>query len=103
MKEINVLELEKRIGFGDIVVVDVREGFELKIARLKDSIHIPMGKIKNRIEDLDKENEYAILCHSGYRSAQVCHHMELEGFKVLNVQGGIDSWSVCVDKNLKRY
>jgi len=103
MIEINVVELERRIGDGDIIMIDVREGFELEIAKVRDSLHIPMGEIKKRIKDLDKEKNYAVLCHSGYRSAQVCHFMELEGFNVVNVQGGIDSWSVYVDKSIKRY
>jgi|TARA_B110000196_G_C20703379_1_gene456271 rhodanese-related sulfurtransferase len=103
MIEINVVELERRIGDGDIIMLDVREGFELEIAKVRDSLHIPMGEIKKRIKDLDKEKNYAVLCHSGYRSAQVCHFMELEGFNVVNVQGGIDSWSVYVDKGIKRY
>ena len=80
MIEINVVELERRIGDGDIIMLDVREGFELEIAKVRDSLHIPMGEIKKRIKDLDKEKNYAVLCHSGYRSAQVCHFMELEGF-----------------------
>tara|TARA_B110000438_G_scaffold257413_1_gene265480 strand:+ start:12 stop:323 length:312 start_codon:yes stop_codon:yes gene_type:complete len=103
MIEINVVELERRMGDADIVMLDVREGFELDIAKVKDSLHIPMGEIKIRIKDLDKEKNYAVLCHSGYRSAQVCHFMESEGFNVVNVQGGIDSWSVYVDKSIKRY
>ena len=103
MIEINVVELERRIGDGDIIMLDVREGFELEIAKVRDSLHIPMGEIKKRIKDLDKEKNYAVLCHSGYRSAQVCHFMELEGFNVVNVQGGIDSWSVYVDKGINRY
>lgn len=103
MKEINVLDLKERMVVGDIVLIDVREVYELEIAKIDDALHIPINKIQREIEQMNKEKEYAIMCHSGYRSAQVCNYMANAGFKVFNVQGGINSWSLYIDKQIQRY
>ena len=103
MKIISVEDLKIRIKEQNIVVIDVRDPWELKIAKISKSVSIPMQEIPKRLNELNKEINYAVLCHSGIRSYHVATYLDKEGFNVWNVDGGIDRWSFEIDANIKRY
>ena len=103
MKTLDVIEVKKRILNEKIVLLDVREKYELEIAKVKNCIHIPMMEIPKRFNELNISDDIAVICHSGVRSAQVCSFLESKGFSVFNVAGGIDMWSVKIDSNIQRY
>jgi len=86
------------------VLLDVREPFERAIAKIEPSIHIPMGEIADRTEEVPREGEVIVYCHSGTRSAMVAGFLEASGFaRVANLSGGIDAWSLTVDPKVPRY
>jgi rhodanese-related sulfurtransferase len=87
-----------------VVLLDVREPYEREIARIEPSIHIPMGEIAGRTDELPKDREIVVYCHGGVRSAMVAGYLEAKGFSpVSNLSGGIDAWSVRVDPKVPRY
>ena len=103
MKTLDVIEVKKRILNEKIVLLDVREKYELEIAKVKNCIHIPMMEIPKRFNELNISDDIAVICHSGVRSAKVCGFLESKGFSVFNVAGGIDMWSAEIDRNIQRY
>ena len=103
MKSIEVLELKEELNNKRVLLLDVREQHEIDFAKIKGSINIPMMEVPNRLSELKKEDKFAVICHSGIRSAQVCKFLEMKGFTVYNVSGGIDRWSQDVDEKIKRY
>jgi NADPH-dependent 2,4-dienoyl-CoA reductase/sulfur reductase-like enzyme/rhodanese-related sulfurtransferase len=77
-------------------VIDVREEKEVKEKRISDSLWIPYGELKKRIDELDKKKEIAVHCESGLRSYKACLKLRHEGFEnVRNVDGGMLCW--CYD------
>ena len=85
-------------------VLDVREAWELDIARVDGALHIPMSDVPARLDELDPDGALAVLCHSGGRSARVAAFLVERGFRrVANVIGGIDAWSQEVDSTIPRY
>ena len=105
MNEISPIELNDRLA-GDVppVVLDVREDWELALASLDGVVHIPMGQIPDRLSELQKDDEIAVLCHHGGRSGQVVAFLKQSGFtRVINVTGGIDAWSRDVDTGIPEY
>ena len=85
-------------------VVDVREPWEIEIARIKGTIDIPMGSLVSRLAELDPARATAVLCHSGVRSLRVATFLSENGFeRVANVSGGIDRWSMTADPAIARY
>lgn len=85
-------------------LVDVRETWEVELARVAGAIHIPMAQIALRQGELDGARPVAILCHSGGRSAAVAEYLKAQGFEtVANITGGIDAWSLEVDGSIPRY
>ena len=101
--EVEVLELKKMLKKKEVVLVDVREPFEIEICKVKGSLFIPMNEIPQAVEQLDKELRYAIMCHSGVRSLHVANYLNSLGYVALNVAGGIEKWAIDVDKNMTRY
>ena len=101
--EIEVLELKKMLKNNEVVLLDVREPYEVEICNVKGSLFIPMNEIPQNIEQLDKEKRYAVMCHSGVRSLFVSNYLNSLGYGTLNVIGGIDRWATDVDENMKRY
>ena len=101
--EVEVLELKKMLKNKEVVLVDVREPHEIEICNVKGSLFIPMNKIPQHLERLDKETRYAVMCHSGVRSLYVANYLNSLGYIALNVVGGIEKWAIDVDKNMKRY
>ena len=61
----------------------------LKFVSISGSINLPMNTIVNRINELDKEDEYAVICHSGIRSLHVCNYLNNLVFSVKNVVMGL--------------
>jgi rhodanese-related sulfurtransferase len=105
MNEISVTELKARRDAGTApVVLDVREGWELDIARIPDVLHIPMSEVPGRLAELDAARELVVMCRSGGRSAQVAQFLTRNGFQsVANLTGGILAWSRDVDPSIKSY
>ena len=103
IKEIQVKELKDRLDKKDLILIDVREEDEYAICKLEPSVHIPMNKIPLHLEKLDKHTDYAIICHSGVRSHNVCFYLQNHGFKVRNVIGGIHQWALEIDDTMKTY
>ena len=96
--------LAKRAGGESVTLIDVREPVEFEIAQVEDSLQLPMSRINEWLGQLDPNDQFAILCHHGVRSASVCAYLVHTGFKnVANVAGGIDRWSAEIDPAIPRY
>lgn len=73
----------------DLNVIDVREDAEVEEGMIPGAIHIPLGSIPERASELDKSKEYILVCRGGVRSANACEYLEGQGFKVVNLEGGM--------------
>ena len=104
-EQITAEELKRRLDSHDpITVVDVRDPWEVQICRLENSLHMPMEEIPFRIDELNPEDEFVVICHQGVRSAAICDWMERQGYlRVKNLAGGLDAWARTVDPTMRRY
>lgn len=105
MEDISVIDLAQRIKNGDApVVIDVREPEEYAFAHIEGAQLKPLNDILDWSQDLDREQEYVMQCHTGQRSAYAKQVLQQLGFqRVRNLTGGIDAWSLYVDRTLPRY
>lgn len=73
--------------------LDVREEFEQPKVDSGNVIHIPLGDLKDRIEEIPQQEEVLVFCQSGKRSRKAVEMLERDfGFQNLrNVEGGIDN------------
>lgn len=89
-------------------LVDVREPQEIAIANLAGFQNFPLSEFNSWSENiqtqLDPNAETLVLCHHGVRSAQMCQWLINQGFtNVKNIVGGIDAYSIVVDRQIPRY
>jgi len=94
-QDVPPLEAVQLINHEDAVLVDVREDSEYTAGHVQDSIHIPLGKLKERLGELEayKNRAVVVSCRSGHRSASACGLLRKQGFeKVYNLRGGILAW-----------
>jgi rhodanese-related sulfurtransferase len=73
-------------------LVDVREDSEWQAGHAPDAIHIPMGELPDRLDDLPDEQPLYIVCKVGGRSAHVAAWLNGVGRQAINVAGGMESW-----------
>jgi len=87
-----------------VLLLDVREPFEREMAVIEPSVHIPMGEVPSRVDEIPRDREVVVYCHGGSRSMMIAGYLESLGFSsVANLSGGIDAWSVEVDRRVPRY
>jgi rhodanese-related sulfurtransferase len=56
------------------------------------------------LSELDPDKEIVVYCHHGVRSFQVAAFMAGRGYdNVVNLDGGIDAWSLSIDSDVPRY
>jgi adenylyltransferase/sulfurtransferase len=85
--------------------VDVREDNEVAIAKLPNSIHIPLAQVLNRMSEIDPARETVVHCKMGGRSARAIDALKRSGFNgnLTNLAGGITAWSNDVDPTVPKY
>lgn len=105
IRELSVEELKARRDRGENpLVIDVREEWELQLARIPDVVHVPMNQLPARLGEFSREAETVIMCHAGGRSLRVAQFLVQQGFtNVANLSGGISAWSQAVDATVPQY
>ena len=95
IKEVDSIAALQLINHKNAMVLDVREDGEYKAGHVLDAKQIPLGKLKERIGELEKYRNVPIVvvCRSGMRSATACVLLGKQGFaQVHNLTGGIMAW-----------
>jgi rhodanese-related sulfurtransferase len=106
VKELSPREfLERRTAGAAMTLLDVREDWEIQLAPVPSAVvHIPMGRIAERLAELEPTATTVVICRSGGRSLQVAHLLESQGFhSVFNLAGGILAWSRDLDPKIPQY
>jgi sulfur-carrier protein adenylyltransferase/sulfurtransferase len=102
---VSVQELKRKMDAHEVFqLIDVREPFEYEIARIDGARLIPLREISERADELERDQQILVHCHSGQRSAQAVQLLQQRGFSnVYNVEGGIDAWSDYIDPSVPKY
>jgi|JI8StandDraft_1071087.scaffolds.fasta_scaffold00034_11 rhodanese-related sulfurtransferase len=76
-------------------LLDVRTPAEFNAGHLPNAINLDVldDCFNTAVSDLDKTKTYFVYCRSGGRSGQACLCMADQGFAVVNLRGGINSWT----------
>ena len=89
-------DFEKLIGNKDsVVILDVRTLSEFQEDHLRDALLIDVKTDSFMMaarDRLPKDKTIAVYCRSGRRSAMAAEMLAAEGFKVVNLDGGIIQW-----------
>ena len=105
VQEIAPRDLAERLRRGDpIDLIDVREPYEWRIARIDGARLIPLARLEAVVADMSRDQDVVLYCHHGVRSRAASEFLVAHGFlRVWNLSGGIDRWSAEVDPSIATY
>jgi rhodanese-related sulfurtransferase len=91
---ITASEAQQKVKKENCILLDVREGFERKMNSIAGSLHIPVGQLKSRLNELElhKEKEIIVYCATGSRSTMATAVLNSNGFNSINLLGGIGAY-----------
>ncbi|MBU1425339.1 MAG: rhodanese-like domain-containing protein [Gammaproteobacteria bacterium] len=95
IKEVDHIAAMQFINHKNALMLDVREQSEYAAGHVLNSKLIPLGKLKERLGELEKyrERPIVVICRSGDRSASACAFLGKQGFtQAYNLDGGIIAW-----------
>jgi rhodanese-related sulfurtransferase len=75
----------------ELVVLDVREPVEWQYAHIEGALHIPLGQLTARLDEVP-EGQALVVCKVGGRSAQAVAWLAQQGRDVVNLDGGMLDW-----------
>ena len=94
IKQISTNELKPLLKDKSKQFIDVRTQGEYKQNHIKQFKNMPLQSLKNNADTLSKDKDVIVICQSGMRSANACKLLHQKGFtSVINVNGGMNSWS----------
>lgn len=93
MKQISATELKQWIEDNRFfLLVDVREKWEHAAYNI-GGLHIPLGEVMSRKDEISKSAPVIVYCEKGMRSAIAIQKLEVLGFDNLyNLEGGLNRW-----------
>lgn len=95
IKEVDTVAALQLINHKNALVLDVREDDEYKAGHVLGSMLSPLGKLKQRVGELEKyrERPIVVVCRSANRSPSACAMLGKLGFpQAYNLAGGINAW-----------
>lgn len=87
-------EFAREIAKEGVQIVDVRTASEYAEGHIPNAVNIDVYSpdFAEKIAKLDKERTVAIYCRSGRRSKSAAEQAVKQGFKVVELDGGVLSW-----------
>lgn len=83
---------EVRDILDDVQLLDVREAYEWAAGRIPDAVHIPMGHLNARVDEIARDRLVVCVCRVGNRSQAVTDALNRAGFEAANLDGGVVAW-----------
>lgn len=85
-------EEARRLASGGALLVDVREDEEWAAGHAPEAVHVAMGSVSERIDEIPADRTVLCICRVGGRSGAVAGALAGAGFDVRNVDGGMLAW-----------
>lgn len=85
-------EVDVRDVPDDAFLLDVRENDEWQAGHAPTAVHIPLGELQARVEEVPKDAPVYVVCRVGGRSANAAAWLGHVGWDAINVGGGMQAW-----------
>ena len=98
LKTIQYDEIDAVVAKGGLLI-DVREPEEVAKGDIPGSVNIPLGALRQRLEDLPKDQPIYITCQVGLRGYLAARILAAEGCTAINLDGGYKTYSSVYGRN----
>ncbi len=92
---IDVETLHKRWSqHTNLTVIDVRRDDEWKEGHIPDALHLPVGDLPQRLDEVPRNQPVALICRTGHRAEMAASIIAATGCEVVVVgRGGVPDWA----------
>jgi rhodanese-related sulfurtransferase len=87
-------EEAQRIANAGAFLLDVREDDEWDAGHAPAAVHVVMGEVVERIDEIPADRTLVCICRVGGRSGQVANALAGAGYDVRNLHGGMLAWEL---------
>lgn len=92
--QIGAMDLAASIKNGGVTLIDVRNANEWSGGHIAGALHIPLGRLAERIDEIPRDKPIVMQCAGGTRSAIGASVLKTHGLdRVVNLTGGYGAWS----------
>jgi len=84
----------RELGSDGAVILDVREPGEHRAGAIPGAVNIPLGQLRERLEELPREREIQVTCAVGQRAYYACRVLRQQGFRAKLLSGGYRTYKV---------
>ena len=91
---IDTTDLAESLRHKGVTLIDVRSEAEWEVGRIDGAMHVTLGYLADRLDDIPREKPIVLQCQSGSRSAIGASLLRARGFdRVANLAGGFTAWT----------
>ncbi len=95
-----------RLGADGAMILDVREPGEHHAGTLPGAVNIPLGQLRQRLEELPRDREIQVTCAVGQRAYYACRLLRQNGFHATLLSGGYRTFKTlpapCAESSVQR-
>lgn len=73
-------------------IIDIRDKNSYRAGHIKGALNIPLAELNSRLNELDKESNYMVICYVGGSSKTASKILYKAGYNVQNISGGMKHW-----------
>ena len=95
-EDVDVAGFAALIADSTVIVLDVRTADEFSDGHIGRAVNIDVKQsdfLEKAKAMLPSGKTIAVYCRSGRRSANACNQLSAEGYKTVNLKGGIIAWT----------
>lgn len=75
------------------LLLDVREDDEWAAGHVAGAMHVPLGQLAERADEVPEHRQVVVVCRAGGRSARATEFLAASGFNAVNLAGGMRAWA----------
>lgn len=79
-------------GAGNVNIVDVRTPEKFASGHIKGAINLPLSKLEENLDQLDKSEHYYVICQAERFSRQGTEVLNNNGIEATNVTSGMNDY-----------
>mgnify|MGYP003382732069 CR=1 FL=1 len=95
VSSLSAAEALRLINDQEALILDIRDGGEYKEGHIPQARHIPLGTLRDRLNELTKAKDKPIVvyCRNGATSQTACAQLKKNGIaNVYSLSGGLSAW-----------
>jgi rhodanese-related sulfurtransferase len=78
---------------GGAQVVDVRTAKEHGVSHIEGAAHIPLERLDEEVDQLDRDRPVVVYCRGGNRSGMAAEALSNSGWDAHSIDGGLVGWA----------